>query len=1069
MTVPTDPAAVLAASMADLRRLSQTQIQAHWRGLEADEPPLKVLATQAWQSWQHYPLNDRQHLAWQKGRRVLWLGQTIQVPADLAGYPLAGLTLRLALTWWAEFAQVFVDGQLVQEGDLFDSSARILLRESVEPGEEIAVALRLVSPGHDQGALVRSLLLYERPQHCLEPCPEPGFVADELAVVQHYVEAFAPEQLGELAQAIATIPWQMVSDRAAFDRAIATLRQQLQPWGDWIKQRKISLLGHAHLDLAWLWTVDDTWNAAERTFRSVLNLQKDFPELTFCHSSPALFAWLEENRPTLFAEIQEQVQQGWWEIAAGLWVEPELNVVSVESIARQILYGQRYVQEKFGRPSRIAWLPDTFGFPWQLPQLLKQGGIDYFVTQKLRWNDTTEFPHEAFWWRSPDQTEIFSLHSAPIGEGIDPLKMVRYASQFERKTSIPHALWLIGVGDHGGGPTRDMLVMARRWQRSPFFPTLDFTTAERYLDNLVGQPDTLQSSNPSLPAPVSPPSPFPLWNQALYLEFHRGCYTSHADQKRWNRHCERLLYQAELWAALATLSTGAHYPKTEIETAWKRVLFNQFHDILPGSAIPEVYDDANREWLLVERVGNRILKGALGAIAHHLTLPSPPHPQARPLVVFNSLNWGRSEVASLPLSVDPDQVPTWEVWDGEGKPVASQIRPQPNGEPGECVLSFWADNIPGVGYRCFWLVPQAAASRLSPPKSAAPVLENEYLQVSLDPGSGNLSRIFDKRQQREVLAGAGNQLQAFTDAGQYWDAWNIDPHYAQHPLPEARLLSLYTEADGPLETRIRVVRRLGSSTFSQVYGLQKGAPVLRIENQVDWQERHVLVKAAFTFGFEADQVTCEIPGGAISYTTRPATAMEKAQWEVPALGWADLGNEDYGVSLLTDYKHGLDAQPHQLRLTLLRSPMWPHPDADRGIHQFTVGVFPHGDRWQTAETVRRSAAFNQPLQVLEIQPTHISPPPTLPPSGQFIDLAGRHLILTTLKQSEQHPQQWILRCYEGCGTASTLAVEVRRDAQGCSSGKPLVLKTGTNLLEQPDGSQPGAMIRPWGIATVMLE
>ncbi len=389
-----------------------------------------------------------------------WFCQTITVPSDLHGYPLEGLSLRVALTWWAELAQIFVNGELVQEGDLFDHSTRLLLSDAVKPGDEFTIALRLISPGHDDGALVRSLCLYEAPNFnsrvsfssddeiptVSEQKPnsltaEPGFIADELAILHLYLQTFAPDQLEDLANAVTQIDWSTLeaqNSKLLFDRSLTTLRDRLLPLSNFIKQRTIKLLGHAHLDMAWLWPISETWEAAERTFESVLKLQRDFPELIFCHSTPALYDWIEQNRPELFQSIQQQVKAGVWEPIGGLWVEPELNLISGESIARHILYGQRYFQEKFGSISPIAWLPDSFGFTWQLPQLLRQGGIDYFVTQKLRWNDTTKFPYEVFQWQAPDGTAIFSLMSAPIGEGIDPVKMATYACEWESKRAFPH-------------------------------------------------------------------------------------------------------------------------------------------------------------------------------------------------------------------------------------------------------------------------------------------------------------------------------------------------------------------------------------------------------------------------------------------------------------------------------------------------------------------------------------------------------------------------------------------------------------------------------------------------------
>ncbi|MEP0868531.1 alpha-mannosidase [Trichocoleus desertorum AS-A10] len=1057
-----DPAklqAQISEAITQLRQLTQLNVQTGWHLCGEDLAIAEANQPQRWQSWPLVTLNAREHVAWSEGRQVLWLGQSLVIPVDLQGYPLEGLVLRLALTWWAESAQIFVNGQLVQEGDLFDCSARILLSAAAQPGETITVALRLVSPGHDDGALVRSLCVYEvasgsaaSSSAVLGDRVEPSFVADELMVLQQYLTAFAPEKLVDLAAAIAELDWTALSqsDRSPsqFDQSLQQLRQTLQPYSDWIKQRQICLLGHAHLDLAWLWPVSDTWEAAERTFKSVLQLQQDFPELIFCHSTPALYAWIETNRPALFAAIQAQVAAGRWEIVGGLWVEPELNVVSGESIVRQVLYGQRYTQEKFGQTSPVAWLPDTFGFCWQLPQILKQGGIESFVTQKLRWNDTTQFPYEAFWWRSPDGTEIFSLMSAAIGESIDPIKMTQHASMWEAKTGNLETLWLPGVGDHGGGPTRDMLEMARRWQTSPFLPQLKFATAEEYLEKVRSEGRGERS---------------PTWNDELYLEFHRGCYTTHAEQKRWNRRCEQLLYQAELFASLATLTAGIAYPKAELEVAWKKMLFNQFHDILPGSSIPEVFVDANQLWQEAEQTGQDVLQESLQAIAASIQLPEPPIPDARPIVVFNSLNWSRSQVVSIPI---PSGIESgWQVHNSAGAVVPCQVTTYNEQGESNPTLLFWAEQVPSVGYCVFYLSPQAIAE---PSIAALPagewVLENAALRVTVDPETGDLKSVWDKVQQREVLNGAGNQLQAFQDQGQYWDAWNIDPNYTQHLLPPTKLQSIQWLDRGILLQRVRVIRQLGQSEFCQDYVLPADASVLKIATQVDWQERHVMVKAAFPLTVASEQATYEIPYGAIARPTNPTEPRDKAKWEVPALHWADLSTNDYGVSLLNDCKYGYDAQPNQLRLTLLRGATWPDPEADCGQHQFTYALYPHAGTWQTAQTVRQGYELNIPLQAiwLETERSLNSSITTLPAEGQFLDLQSENLILSAFKQSEDHPQRWILRCYECHGQPAELRLK---------SDLGLAIAHPVNLLEQAiepensSGTLQSTQIAPWKIAT----
>ncbi|HEY9673932.1 MAG TPA: alpha-mannosidase [Waterburya sp.] len=1084
-------------AIARLRALTQINVQHHWRYCAQDLAVAVATQSQGWKDWSIADLNPKDYIVWSAGGQVMWLGQHFIIPKDLQGYSLKGLALRLALTWWAQEAQIFVNSQLVQEGDLFDSSARVLLSQSVMPGEEIAVALRLVSPSHDIGALMRSQCVYESTDAI-----DSGFVADELAVLQKYCAAFEPEQLDLLAKAVAEINWEALSQPAEFENSLSTFRQNLQclvgarhtlPLP---KQRCIQLLGHAHLDMAWLWTISETWEVAQRTFASVLKLQQEFPDLTYCHSTPALYAWIEQHRPDLFAAIQQQIAAGRWEVVGGMWVEPDLNLISGESIIRQVLYAQRYVQEKFGQLTTVAWVPDSFGFCWQLPQILKQGGIKYFVTGKLHWNDTTKFPYGVFWWQSPDGSQIFSLMSPPNTAGVmdtNPVTMASYAIEWETQTHLQEAFWLPGVGDHGGGPTRDMLQVAQRWQHSPFFPRLEFTTASSYLQQISsqltdeqGNEENSQSKIQNLKSKIF----YPIWNDELYLEFHRGCYTTHADQKRWNRRCEDLLYQAELFASLATFISNRDYPQLQLEDAWKKVLFNQFHDILPGTSIPEVFIEANEAWQEVERVGLKILTESLTAIASQITLPPPPQPNAQPIIVFNPLNWQRSELVAVSLAGTGD----WGIYDLSGQELPSQ-------RTEESTLLFLANDIPSIGYRLFWLspCPMPHAPCPMPHDSQDFVLENEFLRVVVNPDTGDLSSVFDKVHQREVLSSSGNQLQAFQDKGQYWDAWNIDPNYAQHPLPSTRLQSIQWLERGMLRSRLRVVRQLGQSEFCQDYSLDAKSPLLKIATTVDWQERHVLVKAAFPLNLEANDATYEIPCGAIQRSTRPQTPAEQAKWEAPALRWADLTDfslavtspnhnpsdssqnasipdlktihsresEDginpngYGVSLLNDCKYGYDSQPSQLRLTLLRSASWPDSEADRGFHQFTYALYPHRGSWQSAGTVRRGYELNLPLQVALPAPARANST-SLAPMGQFLDLQAENLILMALKPSEDTSGQWIVRCYECHGESANLSLQ--SDLELAIAHPVDLLERPTSIGEPLSDEQP-LRISPWKIAT----
>lgn len=1047
---------LVGEAIARLRACTQIDILGNWQicDLDISASRLDQLYSFPWLT----PTIDQnsvdnsfpQKITWEKGSKVRWFRQKLIIPVTLDTYPLAGLSLRLALTWWAEVAQVFIDGQLVQEGDLFDAQARVLLREKIMPGDRVEILVRLVSPAHDQGALMRSLCIYELPYTAFQNSPnlqlfDLNFVADQLAVYQQYL---TQDQLHQLADITKAIKWDMLSNPAQFNLRLIQWYQSTYNLGlpQAIQQHKIHLLGHAHLDMAWLWEVAETWQVAQRTFESVINLQEDFPELIFCHSTPALYQWIEQNRPDLFQVIRDKIQQGTWELLGGMWIEPEMNLISGESIARQLLYGQRYFLEKFGQITKIAWLPDTFGFCATLPQFLQLAGIDYFVTQKLDWNDTTKFPYPLFWWESRDGSKVLSLMSNPIGEGIEPVKIAAYGANWQTKTGLDSHLWLMGVGDHGGGPSRDMLETIERWQlasslltsspqKSPdqaqinnqhlAFPQLQFTTALHYLEQIKSQGKSAD---------------IPIWQDELYLEFHRGCYTTHSDQKYFNRYCEGLLYEVELLASIATLTTGKIYPQAEITTIWQKVLFNQFHDILPGTSIPEVFITANQDWQTVIKTGKEIWEDSWQAIFSQINLPAPPQENAQAIIVFNSLSWQRSEVVSIG---DRDIKQTWQIIDSNGRPIPSQLSTSsPN------TIFFLAENIPSIGFACFWLTSSAEILEASEINISIPVLsppdqvheeitwllENQFLKVSINPQNGDLASVFDVINNREVIQEAGgNQLQFWRDEGQYWDAWNIDPNYAQYPLPTAELVSINYLEQGAIHQSIRVVRKFRNSTFIQDYILDRNSPLVKIVTSVDWQESHVLVKAAFPLTISSDTATYEIPYGTIDRPTKPTTEAERAKWEVPALRWADLSNSEYGVSLLNNCKYGYDAQPDQLRLTLLRGTEWPDSNSDRTHHQFTYALYPHQGNYQQAQTIRRGYELNLPLTV------RLHPIKTLgnasPASHSWLSLRNDkgigNLIISSLKLAEvsspvlnlKSSLQWILRFYETTGDRATFILD----------------------------------------------
>ena len=841
------------------------------------------------------------------------------------------------------------------------------------------------------------------------------------------------------------------------------LRASLLPLAKQIKQRRFNLLSHAHLDMAWLWTTNETYEVAERTFRSVLSLQQDFPNLAFGHTSPALYQWIENNRPKLFRSIQDAVKANKWEILGGMWIEPETNLVGGESLIRQLLYGQQYYQEKFGNITEVAWLPDSFGFTWQLPQIFQQCGIKYFVTGKLHWNDTTKFPHGCFWWESPDGTRLLTLMSPPNVTGVmdtNPITMADYAVDWETQTGLQEIFWLPGVGDHGGGPSRDMLEVAAKWHKSAFFPEIKFSTAADYLSKISRSQSSL-----------------PVWQDELYLELHRGCYTVHAEQKQYNRRCERLLYEAELWSTLAMLlceefdsqlllpniktiieKEGLYQADSQqlIELAWKKVLFNQFHDILPGTSIPEVFTEANLNWKEAIALGENLLHHALTTIVSNIKLPQAPQANSIPVVVFNSLNWMRTQEVTIEDERFSDGNLDFRIDDQQGNKYVFLDSKQENNK-----FSFRATNIPGVGYRLYWLCwGETLQKRRIKDEQVDYELVNIYLKVVINPQTGNIDSIFDRVNNREMLSAPGNLLQVFEDRGQYWDAWNIDPDYQQKQLPEPKLESIEWIEAGLL-MGIRVVKKFNHSRFIQDYILESNSPILKIVNQVDWQETNVMVKAAFPLNVVSDYATYEIPCGTIKRSTTPQTKDEQAKWEVSALNWADLTDSsgEYGVSLLNDCKYGYDARPNQLRLTLLRSPTWPDPQSDKGIHYFTYAIYPHQYSWKEAKTVQKGYELNTPLQTILVnKPQDHQTSKLLPSQSELLSLSADNLVLMALKLSGN--RELIMRCYESQG--DTAKIELRSDLD-------LQIDSSLDCLEQEKAKEEAIIVKPHRIMTLKLK
>ncbi|MGD2217289.1 MAG: glycoside hydrolase family 38 C-terminal domain-containing protein, partial [Gemmatimonadales bacterium] len=764
-----------------------------------------------------------------------------------------------------------------------------------------------------------------------------------------------------------------------------------------------------HIDAAWLWPWSETRDVIRDTWRTSLKLAEIFPGYIFSGSGAAYYDMLDRLEPGLSDSLHAAVESGRWVPVGGWWVESDLNVPSGESLVRQGLYGQRYFERRFGRRSKVAWTPDCFGYPWTIPQILQGAGLEYFVTQKIRWNDSTEFAYNAFHWEGLDGTRVLTYNPYGYTHNLDAGQLVAQRVEDRERTGINHQLVLYGVGDHGGGPTIEMLERAEDLRRVPTFPAMVY---DRPLEAL----ETIRGAESGAGLPV--------WDDELYLEYHRGTYTTQGLAKLRNRRSEVMLQTAEALAAVATTP----YPRQRLEEAWRLVLFNQFHDILPGSGIREVYKDAeifyDSAWSMIEPL--------TAAAFDDLRARMNTRGRGQAVVVFNPLGWERSGSAT--------------VRDEAG---------------GSTVIT--VSGVPAFGARVVHLPGDAmsrADRRLMEPRAGANWIENAYLRVEVDTLTGEVVRLYDKANEREVLApgGRANVLQIFDDRPAQWDAWNIVIWGDRWDVQDVRRIEAAVDER---EARIEVERGWGESTFRQTLVLARGSRHLDVHNEVDWYEHRKLLKVAFELGVSADSATYEIPYGTIGRSGNPRTKAERAKFEVPGHRWADVSTAGYGVSILNDSKYGWDYKGNVLRLSLLRSPVWPDSLADRGTHRFRFAVYPHEGDWRAAGTVRRAAEYNVPL-VAGLAPPHQG---ELGTEVSFAAAEPENVELAWLKRAEDS-EAWVLRLVEWHGRPAEARVTL-----GCEVGGAWR----ANLLEDRgesvvvDGRSVRVPIKPYEIATVLVD
>ena len=744
--------------------------------------------------------------------------------------------------------------------------------------------------------------------------------------------------------------------RASFADAADYIEKEF--YGKYCKKGnvKVKCVGHTHIDIGWLWTVRQTREKAQRSFFTVLELMKRYPEYKFMSSQAPLYLAIKEEAPEKYEEIKERVKEGRWEVEGAMWVEADCNLTSGESLVRQVLYGKRFFNNEFGVDSKTLWLPDVFGYSAALPQILKKCGVDSFVTSKISWNDTNMMPNDTFTWKGIDGSEIFThFMTAQEMQGNGEIaNFTTYLPQGNasyvmgawrrnhNKDIVDDALLTFGFGDGGGGPTSKDIEMLKRMEYGiPGCPTTEFSNSTEFLSEIKEQSEGQLEK----------------WVGELYFEYHRGTYTSQSEMKKNNRKCEFALQNTELFSVIANSLLNVDYPQEKLEKMWKTVLTNQFHDILPGSAIKEVYETANAEEREIGKECGKLLENAFKSVADDVSKAG--------VAVFNPTSFTCGGTV---------------VFDGKTR---------------------YCEKIPSKGYAVADFVPFDGSVAVTDK-----TIENKYFIVEFD-DCMEISRIYDKRNSREVVpqGRTANRIVAFEDYPNNFDAWEIREYYKEKSYPINDFVSSEKVFDGE-RSGLKIVRKFEESTIEQTIWLYEHIDRIDFDTKLDWQTEHVLVKAFFPVDVNAEKATFDTQFGNLERPAHANTSWDKAKFEVCGHKFADLSDDSYGLSVLNDCKYGYSVRDGEIGLSLLRCPTYPAPDCDKGEHTFTYSLYPHTGAVRNSEVYKQAYLLNNPFVAVIANGNG-----KLPERYSFASADKPNVIIDTVKRAEDS-DDIIVRLFE---------------------------------------------------------
>lgn len=989
---------------------------------------------------------DTEHDTWGYADCYAWMKHSFTVPTRFAGRPVYYQILPQEgkkWAWGSPQALLYANGEALQGFDSNHTRTRLL--DCAQGGEHYEMLLNLYAGGRDYegkiGTRLRLLSVDDEVEKLYWHLRTPLEVAnlkepDELARI-HLLQT--------LNEAVSLVSFHLPYGEDFLEsvrEATAYLEKKL--YGKREMEATVSAVGHTHIDVAWLWRLRQTRDKTSRSFATVLKLMEEYPDYRFMSSQAQLYEFIRQEHPAIFARIRESVRQGRWEPEGGMWVEADTNLSSGESLVRQFLVGKRFFRNAFGADCKILWLPDVFGYSAALPQIMKQCGINYFMTTKISWNEYDKLPYDTFLWRGIDGSEVLTHFISTMDTvkeekdwittyngDLNPSQVIGCWQRYQQKDLNRDVLFAFGHGDGGGGPTHGMLERGRRMHMGiEGCPKVEFQFARDYFDRL--QKD------------IAGRKRLPRWVGELYFEHHRGTLTAQASAKRWNRRSEFLYHDLETLESLVNLDHLSSYPSAALLEGWKVILLNQFHDILPGSSIREVYEDSQKQYEDLHRTGGRMLEKALQQASRRVGLARDS------LLLFNTLGFSRREVAEMQrpqhtgfLLRDPQSgavLPWQKTFDGK--------------------IIFTSPEVPAKGY-CAISVEAGEQRQTTPLTATLREMHTPFFDLTFDE-SMQIASLIDRRTGRSVAPQGEplNRLIVYEDRPFEHRAWNVQAYYTE----KSWVLSDVSHAEvlecGPVRAVVLVERKFLHSVIRQYITAYAELDRIDIRNEIDWDDSYLLLKADFPVDVNAVKATFDIQFGNIERVTHENTLWDFAQFESCAHKWADLSDNSFGLAVLNDCKYGYSAKDGHIALTLLRSANDPQPKQDCTHHTFTYSLYPHAGPAAISRVVQEGYSLNCPLYTMFSN----AQKGAWPERFSLACVDADNIILETVKRAEDS-DALILRLYETWNRATDCSIRFGRLMEMAAQCD---MMEENEALLQVEGNRLRLHFRPFEIKTLKV-